>query len=50
MARNWIIGAEYAYYNFGSENYAFAIVGPIGLVTAADFDFHTVKAKAAYRW
>ncbi len=50
MSRNWVLGAEYAYYNFGSETYGFTIAGPIGLVTPADFDIHSYKAKAMYRW
>lgn len=48
--RNWLVGVEYAYYNFGSETYGFPIVGPIGLATPADFDIHTMKAKVAYKF
>ncbi len=50
VAPNWVVGAEAAYYRFRSEDYGFAIAGPIGLVTPAEFDFWNVKGKAAYRW
>jgi outer membrane immunogenic protein len=50
VAPNWVLGAEYNYYSFSGENYGFALAGPIGLVTPADFDFHVVKARALYKW
>lgn len=50
VAPNWIVGLEYAYYDFGSENYGFPVAGPIGVVAPADLNFHTVRAKAAFKF
>jgi outer membrane immunogenic protein len=46
----WSMRLSYDYFDFGSANYAFPIVGPIGVSVPADINFHTVRAGVAYRF